>query len=179
MLFSERFCFGSFLCALFCPADWAMRWIGSDATFGERLVAFAAVEVRARMNSFSAQACAQPGWVWHKVVGCRLTASGTSVKGEFAVCCCDVWRGPAVYPWTEPVGVLVRCKAVGRPKAKAQRAIIRRQKKGDIVGRGHLNNSNSTLFDVRGGDRSRSRSRFASPHKKDPATAVVATAAAR
>ena len=28
-------------------ADWAMRWIGSDATFAERLVAFAAVEVRA------------------------------------------------------------------------------------------------------------------------------------
>lgn len=27
-------------------ADWAMRWIGSDATFAERLVAFAAVEVR-------------------------------------------------------------------------------------------------------------------------------------
>ena len=26
-------------------ADWAMRWIGSDATFAERLVAFAAVEV--------------------------------------------------------------------------------------------------------------------------------------
>ncbi|CAN0080069.1 unnamed protein product [Ectocarpus sp. 12 AP-2014] len=28
-------------------ADWAMRWIGSDATFAERLVAFAAVEVSA------------------------------------------------------------------------------------------------------------------------------------
>lgn len=31
----------------FLAADWAMRWIGSDATFAERLVAFAAVEVSA------------------------------------------------------------------------------------------------------------------------------------
>lgn len=31
-------------------ADWAMRWIGSDATFAERLVAFAAVEVSVRKS---------------------------------------------------------------------------------------------------------------------------------
>lgn len=57
-VFSERFCFAFCLWSLFCPADWAMRWIGSDATFAERLVAFAAVEVRSRVNSFSAHACA-------------------------------------------------------------------------------------------------------------------------
>lgn len=31
-------------------ADWAMRWIGSDATFAERLVAFAAVEVSSHLH---------------------------------------------------------------------------------------------------------------------------------
>lgn len=33
-------------------ADWAMRWIGSEATFAERLVAFAAVEVREKTPPF-------------------------------------------------------------------------------------------------------------------------------
>lgn len=39
-----------------CSADWAMRWIGSDATFAERLVAFAAVEV-SKENTSVSKAC--------------------------------------------------------------------------------------------------------------------------
>lgn len=44
-------CLSSFLCCLTVfSADWAMRWIGSDATFAERLIAFAAVEVSKENN---------------------------------------------------------------------------------------------------------------------------------
>lgn len=44
---------GSWSISLVYSADWAMRWIGSDATFGERLVAFAAVEVRIKATKIS------------------------------------------------------------------------------------------------------------------------------